>query len=337
MSINYQWQVSTDGGDSYNNISYSGTVLTLSGIKPEQHNNVYRCRMNRESSNKYAYSESATLTVVSDIQISKNPELVSISGGSLSLNPTVTTDNSSITTTQWQYSDNNGSNFYDLAAETGSTLSLSNLTSANNNWIYRLQVVSYYATGIKNSKFSNNTKVAIDTDLPEMQIWREPQNYYGTGNAVFDIVVSSTGLNGDGIPNAFYGTEDGVGYSWEQSIDGQNWQSIWNTCGNNLNGCSMTSGVSSPEFARYRRIYGPYMKDGHRYRVNVSKGNHTILSESAFTYDSLTLPNLSGTPSTIQRNYFRFTNSNQNLFAFLSKIALCRSYFNTETNTLFRF
>lgn len=291
MAINYQWQLSTDGGETYRNIEYSGASLTITGIKPIQHNYMYRCRMNRGSSKKYRYSKSATLKVLPEINISTMPDRVSVSGGSLSLNPSIATDPSGTTLFQWQYSDNAGSDFYNLVNATGSGLSLSNLTSFNNNWLYRLRAVSYYSSGINNTVFSNNTRIDIGTDLPEIQIWKNPQNHYGSGSATFEVVVAGTGLDSNGNPLSFYSKNDGLTYAWEESLDGKNWYSL----------------LDDTDFAEKLTVSAANYKAGCQYRVNVSKNHHTILSESASAFDSFDLLDLS---HSITRNYYSFNRIN---------------------------
>lgn len=270
MTINYQWQLSKDAGESYTNIGYSGTVLHLTGIRPEDHGNIYRCRLNRGSSKKYRYTEPAILTVLPEVSIENLPTTVSISGGNLSLNPSITLDNNATNLLQWQYSDNGGQNFYDLISQTGSSLSLSNLTYDDNNSQYRLKIESYYFSGIKTTKLSDTVQAKIENDLPELIIWRNPQNYYGTGIAKFDIATAPTGLYHNSIPN-FYDADTPL-YSWERSKDGG---TTWTVLGDN-----------NPTLAVDNRSNDA---NGYLYRTNVSIGNHSVISEPASIFSSFKL------------------------------------------------
>lgn len=299
MAINYQWQLSTDGGETYRNIEYSGTSLTITEIKPTQHNYMYRCRMNRGVSKKYRYSKPATLKVLPNISITNMPAMADISAGNLSLQPTITSDLNATTSFQWEYSDNQGSNYYDLVGQTSSGLSLSNLNTNNNNWIYRLKATTYYFSGITNTVYSNNVTTNIFSDVPTIQIWRQPQNYYGTSDPTFDVVVSNTEYDANGIPTNFYGPQDGISYSWQYSANGgKQWRTITDI---------ITSGTSQLKLST---IPGKYVKNGYQYRVNVSKDGHTILSESASAFDSFDLPDLSPHSNSIMRNYYSFNRIN---------------------------
>lgn len=297
MAIHYQWQLSTDQGNTYKNIEQYENTLSLSGIQPTQHNHMYRCRMNRGGSEKYRYSNAVYLKVLPDIEIQDIPNIISITGGSLSLSPTITISPNAHTSFQWQYSDNEDANYYNIVGETGSSISLSNVSRSNNNRMYRLQVTSYYASGINNTVFSSPSKVTIDQDLPEIQIWKNPQHYYGTGIASFSAIIASTGLNTNNIPNDFYDETHGLTYGWEESLDGKKWYSLLSQPSNSPN-----LYISNNNNA----------KEGYHYRVNVSKNNHTVLSEKAIISSYFSLPDLSSIPSNLTKNIFCFRNSNNN-------------------------
>lgn len=293
MSINYQWQVSKDGGDNYSNINYTGTILNLSGIKRHQDNNLYRCRVNRDGSTKYRYSNSAKLTVFSDISLGKLPSNISIGDGNLSLNPTVSVDNSATTSFQWQYSNNDGNNYYNLPSSTGSGLSLTGLSSINKNWLYRLKADSYYYSGVVNTVFSNAVKTNIETDVPIIQIWQQPQHYYMDTQfqeaiAEFDVTVSSTGLDTNGIPTTFF-ESSGVSYAWERTIDNINWEPVA-THPSGQNKLSVYDLIKDEEASSKTSWQNYYQTIGAKYRVNVSKDGHTVMSESASLLDGINLP-----------------------------------------------
>tara|TARA_Y100000389_G_scaffold99806_1_gene96591 strand:- start:59349 stop:62723 length:3375 start_codon:yes stop_codon:yes gene_type:complete len=293
MSINYQWQVSKDGGDNYSNINYTGTILNLNRIKRHQDNNLYRCRVNRDGSAKYRYSNSAKLTVFPDISLGKLPSNISIDDGNLSLSPTVSVDNSATTSFQWQYSDNDGDKYYNLPSQTGSGLTLTGLSSANKNWLYKLKADSYYYSGIVNTVFSNAVKTNIETDVPIIQIWRQPQHYYidtqsQEARAEFDVTVSSTGLDANGIPTTFF-ESSGISYAWERTIDNINWEPVA-THPSGQNKLSIYDLIKDEEASSKTSWQNYYQTIGAKYRVNVSKDGHTVMSESASSLDGINLP-----------------------------------------------
>ena len=82
-AINYQWQVSTNGGITYVNVSnssiYSGVqtnTLTLNNIPYYLNNAKFRCLMNN-----YCQSFGATLSVTPVVTITQNPSNVIICEG----------------------------------------------------------------------------------------------------------------------------------------------------------------------------------------------------------------------------------------------------------------
>jgi hypothetical protein len=77
-SIRYQWQVSTDGGTTFNNINLaSGTIATLSlnGVDASMNNNKYRCLLSNATCTVPTVSNPATLTVYSlpTVNLSASP------------------------------------------------------------------------------------------------------------------------------------------------------------------------------------------------------------------------------------------------------------------------
>ena len=114
--------------------------------------------------------------------------------------------------------------------------------------------------------------VNIETDLPKLQIWRQPQHYYGTGQPEFEVLVASTGLNSNNVPNTFYdNSATDITYGWEYSSDGFVWQSI----------------IDHP--SGQNKIY-PSNNHGYQYRVNVSKSGHTVKSKSASIIKEFCIP-----------------------------------------------
>lgn len=137
QGLSYQWQVSTNGGTSYTNVSgETGSTLTLSNINTSMNNNLYRALIYSQCDVAGSASNGALLTVPSDASIISSPADASVCvDASASFNVDVSASGA---TFQWQVSTDGGSTYTNISNETGTTLSLSGVTSAMNNNLYRV-------------------------------------------------------------------------------------------------------------------------------------------------------------------------------------------------------
>ena len=142
----YQWQVSTNGGTSWSNITGAiNTSLTLNGLTASMTANQYRVVLNGTCTSGLN-SNAATLTVNTKVAITTQPADRSIcAGASTSFNVVAT---GSTITYQWEVSVNNGpfvpvSNAVPFTGYTGATtatLGISNATTTLNGYRYRVIV-----------------------------------------------------------------------------------------------------------------------------------------------------------------------------------------------------
>jgi hypothetical protein len=158
--INYQWQISTDGGASWNNIaganatSYSFTAALV------QNGYQYRCIVSGTCSPSVT-SSAATLTVGSTLVINSQPaSTVVCAGGTANYNVTV----SGTVTYQWQESTDGGTTFTSLTnggmygGVTSANLTLTNVPASVNNYVYRC-IISGNCPSIN----SNNALLTVNT------------------------------------------------------------------------------------------------------------------------------------------------------------------------------
>ena len=159
--LNYQWQLSTDGGASYSNLAnggvYSnvdGAILNITAATIAMNNYKYRSIVTGLCS-PAATTNAATLTVYTPISINANPANITLcenSNGSFSVTATGTTP-----TYQWQVSTNNGATFTNITnggiygGATTNTLTLTGSTFSLNNNIYRSLVSGAAPCGAVNS------------------------------------------------------------------------------------------------------------------------------------------------------------------------------------------
>lgn len=231
-ATSYQWQVSTDGGATYNNIVNGGiytgagsATLTLTGITAGLQNNRYRCIASTSCGT--TTSSAALLTVNQPPVITGQPQDATVCAGS-NQTFTVTASGSSISY-QWELSTDGGATYTAISAATNASYTLTGISNVMNNNRYRCRV-----TGIC-SPVAVST-AAILTVLNPVTITAQPQNAErcaGT-NASFSVTGAGTGLL----------------YQWQSSTDGGNtWTNISGATTATLSLATVTTNISG---TRYR-------------------------------------------------------------------------------------
>ncbi|MBS1621258.1 MAG: T9SS type A sorting domain-containing protein [Bacteroidetes bacterium] len=141
LNLNYQWQLSTDGGTTFNDIpSANSDSYTANSVSLSMNNYQYRCVITGSVA-PVAISNAALLSVISPVSISSQPSSVSVCPiGPLtpgSANFTVTGNSTQTIFYKWQVSTDGGNSFSDIPGATGATLFLSGITTGMNNNRYR--------------------------------------------------------------------------------------------------------------------------------------------------------------------------------------------------------
>ena len=136
-TITYQWQVSTDGGNTYNNIAgATGAALIINPVTLAMNNNKYRAVINSSCASGVT-TNAATLTVQSTPAIITQP---------VSINTCATSATFSVTATgtgiqyQWQVSTDGGTTYTNIAGANSATVVINNLTAAQANFLYHVVV-----------------------------------------------------------------------------------------------------------------------------------------------------------------------------------------------------
>ena len=164
----YQWQVSTDNGVSFSDLTgQNNSTLTLNNVGSNLNNNLYRL-MGRTTVCPDVQSSTASLTVSLPAIISRQPnDTVACENSTLSL----VVDAGSNTTLSYQWQSRTGSpaTFTDMNGETSSILTLSSLST---NQEYRVAVQSVSC----NAVYSDSIKVTV-LPLSEVSLSANP----GTG------------------------------------------------------------------------------------------------------------------------------------------------------------
>ena len=196
-SVSYQWQLSTDGGVNFVDISSAtSATLTLTSVSAIMNNNRYRVLISNACPSNFT-SDAAILTVNNPASITGQPAATAVCEGS-NTSFTVTATGTAISF-QWQVSTDGGTTYTDIASATSATLSLNAVTAAMNNNRYRAVVSSCGPAGV-------NSSDAILTVNSPASIGTQPANTTvcsGT-DANFTVITAGTGVT----------------YQWQVSTNG---------------------------------------------------------------------------------------------------------------------
>ncbi len=228
--LTYQWQVSTDGGTNYTNISgATSPSLNINPLTVTHNGNRYRVVIT--SCAGPINSNAATLTVNVAVAITGQPTNQNVCSGN---NATFTvTASGSSPTYQWQVSTNGGTTWTNISGATAATLNVNNVAAADNNNQYRVLVNNSCPSNATSSAATLFVSVAGSiTSQPAVQTVCAGQN------AAFSVTATGTNLT----------------YQWQVSTDG-------GTTYNNITGANSAT-LSLPSV--------PFSLNGNRYRVVVT-------------------------------------------------------------------
>ncbi len=269
--IIYQWQVSTDGGGAYTNITnggvYSGatsSTLNITGATFSMNNYRYRAQLSNSTCTTPGVSNAAILTVNTLPSISANPQSATICvGGSNTFSVTAAGTGISY---QWQLSTNGGGAFNDIAAAIGSSYTVSAVTAGMNDYRYRVVVSGTCAPAAISAAATLTviSPVVINTG-------GQPANVEtcSGSNATFSVTGTSTQT---------------IIYQWQVSTDGVNWTNI--------------TGANGPS---YTVTNSAVLMNNNRYRVQLSNATcsvPTISSAATLTVRQLPTIGLTAAPLT---------------------------------------
>ncbi|RYY55993.1 MAG: T9SS type A sorting domain-containing protein [Chitinophagaceae bacterium] len=190
----YQWQVSTDGGATFTNVTgATSATLNLTGLTPAMSGYQYRVVLSGTCTASFN-SSVATLAVNSPVAITDQPDNVNIcDGGSTSFS--VSASGSTITY-QWQVSTNGGPfvnvvNAAPYSGATTATLTLTNAGTVLNGNVYRV-VVSGVPCGSVNS---NNATLVVNALPGVVLVAAEYSNLTPyTPSGLYSTVSPATGI-----------------------------------------------------------------------------------------------------------------------------------------------
>jgi hypothetical protein len=130
-----QWQVSTDGGNTFTNIAgATSTTLTLSGTTASQNGTIYQAVFTNSVGT--VTTTRATLNVRFAPIVTVNPASQTVTAGQSVTFTAAATANPS-PTIQWQVSTDGGNTFTNISGAHGTTYTLSSASSSQNSYEYR--------------------------------------------------------------------------------------------------------------------------------------------------------------------------------------------------------
>ncbi len=225
-NLAYQWQVSTDGGNTWSNISGANSnTLTLTGVTTASNNNRYRVLLSNTCPSN-ATSEAAILTVSDPAGIAAQPADLNVcagSNGSFSV-----TASGAATGYQWQVSTDGGATWSNISGATTSTLSLSAISNSSNNYKYRVIISSCDPNGI------TSNAVTLTVNSPAV-IGTQPLN--------------QTGCTGSSVTFSSGATGTGISYQWQVSTNGGSaFNDIPGETGSSLTLTGITSSMNQNQY-----------------------------------------------------------------------------------------
>jgi hypothetical protein len=203
LNINYQWQMSVDGGNSYTTISGANTnALSLNAVTASMNGNLYR--LTASATCGISNSNTALLTVNANPTITTDPLSSTVCAGSNLTLSTVAVGAG--IQYQWQISNDGGLSFSNIPGANGSTYAVQNISVANDGQQYRV-----FVTG---SCAGADTSSAATLTL-------------GTAPVIQTQPISQTLCEGDTLRMITSASGNNIQYQWQLSTDaGQNFTDI---------------------------------------------------------------------------------------------------------------
>ena len=229
-NVQYQWQMSSDGGITFNDITgATAASITINNVGLNMNNYLVRVLLSNTCSAS-VLSPTAILTVNAQASIVSSPtDQSACPGNTASFSAEATGPDLSY---QWQSSTDNGATFTDISGATSSSLNITNVTASMNNNQYRVKL----NTSCSASSISTNS--AVLTVLPQANIVSNPSNFTACAGTDATFSITAEGTN--------------VQYQWQVSTD--NGVSYTNISGATSNTLLLSAITNSMNNNKYRVI-----------------------------------------------------------------------------------
>ncbi len=195
----YQWQKSVDNGVSWTDIAGATSATLVVNTIRSDNGTLFRAKVDN-----LLTSNSAKLSVPSTLKIQQEPS--NTSAVNLQAAFGIIASGVQPITYQWQKSDDNGINFFNVPNNNLPTLSLSNLKAEDDNDLYRVSV----ADGAGDSYVSAAYKLSVN---PVLSISSQPTNQTASEEETASFSVSGVCNNGPLQYQWEVSTNNGISYS----------------------------------------------------------------------------------------------------------------------------
>jgi len=202
--LTYQWQISTNGGTSFSNITGAiSSQYTLSGATLGMNGDQYRCIVAGTCIPTTATSTVATLSVVSALSITQQPQSQTVCAGT---NASFSVAAQGVSTYQWQLSTDGGVSWSGITGASNTSYTVPSPGISLNGNQYRCVVSGSCGTA--------NTNAATLTVNPITAITQQPNAQIICAGTDVSFSVTATGA--------------AITYQWQQSLNGCNgpWANI---------------------------------------------------------------------------------------------------------------
>ena len=237
--LTYNWQVSTDGGLTWNNLSPAVTTatLTLTGVTAGMNNNQYHCVISGTCTAVGIISSAATLTLDNAIAFTSQPTSAGVCAGT-DVTFTVAATGTGLAY-NWQVSTNGGTTWANVSpVNTTNTITIVAPTVAMSGYQYRCVASGNCNPGGLNS---NTATLTVNTSVTMNS---QPSDIIGCTGAAAVFTVNVTGSS--------------ITYQWQVSVGGAPFVDLTNT--------TPYSGVNTNTLT----INPATGLNGNRYRLNAS-------------------------------------------------------------------
>ncbi len=194
-----QWQVSTNGGSTFTNISGATSTTLTFATDPSQNGNKYRAVFTNSCGT--ATTTAATLTTCTSPTVTSNPVSVADACVGAPVTFSASANGTPAPTVQWQVSTDGGATFTNISGATSTTLTVTATVAVRNNQ-YRAVFTNACGFATTNAATLGVDTVApvINTNSQTATLW-PPDHKYQTFN-VTDFVTGVSdncgGLGGVG-------------------------------------------------------------------------------------------------------------------------------------------
>jgi uncharacterized repeat protein (TIGR03803 family) len=196
-----QWQVSTDGGATFTNISgATSTTLTLSSVQASQNSDEYQAVFTNSFGT--ATTSAATLAVQYAPAVTTNPSDQTVTAGQ-TVTFTAAVDANPTAIVQWQVSTDSGKTFRNISGATNSALTLTNVQPSQNG--------DEYQAVFTNSIGTTTTASAKLTVQFTPTITTNPSNQTITADGTATFTAAA---NGNPTPTVQWQVSTGSGTTW---------------------------------------------------------------------------------------------------------------------------